>query len=186
VPAHEGTPKTGESEAVVGSNLGELGEGTLCNERGDRREENRLQAWLSLLLAITLSFSLPPALLTSGTSSSNTIAPDLGAGPPTPVATTSPSSVPASASGTSLLPGTVRSVFSPIVSPVASRGTEPSLVRSRGAYTFVTSFGNYTFPVNSPYVMSYNSTDGSSMVTWSAFLVGVATGSVVTPWSRQT
>src|SRR5437667_2692767 len=141
----------------------------------------RSRAWLSVFLALVLSLTLPTAMLASAPAGDRTGAQTSDSSGPTPVAASAVPASPTNASGTPLPAGSVHSTIAPTVGSVATQAIEPTLVRSPGAYVYVTSFGNYSFPKNMPLVMMYNTTDGSQMASWSAFLVGASMPGLAIP-----
>ncbi len=133
---------------------------------------------LVCILVLVLSLGLPSSLFLGASASAPGSSQPSVPQPPTNATVAPPG--PAH-TGTPLPPGTSQSTFALITSKIPMRDLPPRLVRTGSGYEYVTGAGNYTFLSTAPYVMSYSTTDGSQVVPWSAFLVGVSTGGLATP-----
>ncbi len=128
----------------------------------------------ALAMVLTAFVALSPSVAAAPGDSSS---------PPAAAVTPPPESAWGSRSptGVPLSDGSVRSTWVPTRSTLTARSTEPKVVRATDRFIFVTSFGNYSFLADSPYVMEYAAADDTPMVAWSAFLVGASYGGLPVP-----
>ncbi len=152
--------------------------GCITSTRG--RRPNGVTVAVSIALVVVLALPLPHFLdpsqhaakiVAKSPNLSPAFAPALTAGP----SSGGPIGVPLSA-------GKIQSAVIPTVdTPDSHSFPPPRFTNTSTSYSYVTGFGNYSFPESAPYVMDYTGAGAGNAVQWSAFLVGTYTGGLATP-----